>query len=129
MRRPGSRLRRMITQIKFASIAVADQDRALDFYTAKLGFKVLTDQPFGNGMRWIELKIPGAETRVVLFTPPGAQPGGFQNVVFQTDDVQKTFAELKGRGVEFTQEPKTEAWGTSAMFKDSEGNVFLLGTK
>jgi predicted enzyme related to lactoylglutathione lyase len=119
----------MITQIKFASIAVDDQQRALDFYTRKLGFKVLTDQPFGEGMRWIELKIPGADTRVVLFSPPGAKPGGFQNIVFQTDDVQKTFEELKARGVAFTQEPKTEAWGTSATFRDSEGNDFLLATK
>jgi predicted enzyme related to lactoylglutathione lyase len=119
----------MIAQIKFASIAVADQDRALDFYTEKLGFKVLTDQPFGEGMRWIELKIGRAETRLVLFSPQGSQPGGFQNIVFQTDDVQKTYEELKERGVEFTQPPKTEAWGTSAMFRDTEGNVFLLGTK
>lgn len=54
---------------------------------------------------------------------------GFQNIVFQTDDVRKTYEELKAKGVEFTQEPKTEPWGTSAMFKDSEGNVFLVGTK
>lgn len=119
----------MITQIKFASIAVADQNRALDFYTKKLGFKVATDQEFGGGMRWIELKIGSADTKLVLFAPPGTEPGGFQNLVFQTDNVQKTYEELKSRGVEFTQEPKTEAWGTSAMFKDSEGNVFVLGTK
>ena len=119
----------MIQQIKFASIAVADQQRALDFYTQKLGFKVLTDQEFGPGMRWIELKIGNAETKLVLFSPPGKEPGGFQNFVFQTDNVQKTYEELKAKGVEFTQEPKTESWGTSAMFKDSEGNIFLLGTR
>lgn len=119
----------MIQQIKFASIAVADQDRALDFYTKKLGFKVATDQEFGEGMRWIELKIGTAETKLVLFNPEGKQPGGFQNIVFQTDNVQKTYEELKAKGVEFTQEPKTESWGTSALFKDSEGNIFVLGTK
>ncbi|HYR30126.1 MAG TPA: VOC family protein, partial [Thermoanaerobaculia bacterium] len=119
----------MITQIKFASIAVADQNRALDFYTQKLGFKVATDQEFGEGMRWIELKVGGAETRLVLFTPPGKEPGGFQSIVFQTDNVQKTYDELKARGVEFTQEPKSESWGTSAMFQDSEGNLFVLSSK
>lgn len=119
----------MIQQVKFASIAVADQQRALDFYTQKLGFKVATDQEFGEGMRWIELKIGTAETRLVLFSPPGSQPGGFQNIVFQTDNVQKTYDELKARGVEFTEEPKTESWGTSAQFKDSEGNVFVLSSK
>ena len=119
----------MIHQIKFASIAVADHDRALEFYTKKLGFKVATDQEFGPGMRWIELKIGSAETKLVLFSRPDKQPGGFQDIVFQTENVQKTYDELKARGVEFTQEPKTESWGTSAMFKDSEGNIFLVGTK
>ena len=119
----------MINQVKFVSIAVADQDRALEFYTKKLGFKVATDQPFGEGMRWIELKIGGAATKVVLFSPPGQQPGGFSNVVWQTDNVQKTYEELQARGVEFTQEPKTESWGTSATFKDSEGNAFVLSSR
>ena len=119
----------MIQQVKFASINVADYDRALDFYTKKLGFKIATDQQFGENMRWIELKIGTAETKLVLFTPPGKEPGGFSNIVFQTDNVQKTYEELKAKGVEFTQEPKTESWGTSALFQDSEGNIFVLGTK
>jgi predicted enzyme related to lactoylglutathione lyase len=119
----------MITQMKFASIAVADQDRALDFYTSKLGFKVVTDQPFAEGNRWIELKVGRAETKVVLFTFEDRQPGGFLNIVFQSDNVQKTYEELKERGVEFTQEPKTEPWGTSAMFSDSEGNLILISSK
>ncbi|HKR64492.1 MAG TPA: VOC family protein [Thermoanaerobaculia bacterium] len=119
----------MIKQVKFVSISVADQNRALDFYTQKLGFKVLTDQPFGENMRWLELKIGGAETRIVLFNTPGKEPGGFSNVVFQSDNVQKTYEELKAKGVEFTQEPKTEHWGVSAMFKDSEGNIFLVSSK
>ncbi len=119
----------MITQVKFVSITVRDQDRALEFYTKKLGFKVATDQPYGEGMRWIELKIGGAETKVVLFSPPGQEPGGFSPVVWQSDNVQKTYEELKARGVEFTQEPKSESWGTSAMFRDSEGNIMLISSK
>ena len=119
----------MITQIKFASIAVKDQSRALDFYTTKLGFKVLTDQPIGERMRWIELKIGRAESKLVLASPPGVEPGGFSNVVLQSDDVQKTYEELVARGVEVTQEPVTAPWGTSAMFRDSEGNVLLISSK
>jgi predicted enzyme related to lactoylglutathione lyase len=118
----------MITQVKFVSIHVTDQDRALDFYTTKLGFKINTDQPFGEGLRWIELKIGGAETKVVLFPMPGQQPG-FAPVVWATDSVQKTYEELRARGVEFTQEPKSESWGTSAQFRDSEGNTFLLSSR
>ena len=50
---------KMIKAIKFCSIPVADQDRALDCYTSKLGFVVATDQEMGP-QRWIELGIPGA---------------------------------------------------------------------
>ena len=50
----------MIKQIKFVSIPVAEQNRALDFYTEKLGFTIITDQPFDEKQRWIELRIPKA---------------------------------------------------------------------
>src|SRR5271157_4670076 len=45
----------MIKSIKFTSISVRNQDAALDFYTKKLGFIVLTDQPFTDQQRWIEI--------------------------------------------------------------------------
>jgi len=123
----------MIKQVKFVGIPVKDQDRALAFYRDKLGFKVATDQPMGPGpgQRWIELRVGGAETRVVLFTPEGHEErvGSFFNGSFEADNVQKTYEELKAKGVEFTQEPKTEPWGTAALFKDSEGNQFVLSSK
>jgi catechol 2,3-dioxygenase-like lactoylglutathione lyase family enzyme len=62
----------MITHIKFVSIPTRDQDAALAFYTEKLGFRVITDQPFGP-QRWIELRVGSSETRFVLFTPPGQE--------------------------------------------------------
>ena len=57
----------MIRGVKFTSIPVSDQDRALAFYTEKLGFRLLTDQPFSDEQRWIELGISGTDTRIVLF--------------------------------------------------------------
>jgi len=48
----------MIRGIKFASIPVTDQDRALAFYTEKLGFRVATDQPFSDEQRWIGWASP-----------------------------------------------------------------------
>jgi catechol 2,3-dioxygenase-like lactoylglutathione lyase family enzyme len=120
----------MIKGIKFASVPVTDQDRALEFYTKKLGFRVLTDAPFDGTQRWIELGIPRAETRVVLFTAEDHKKmiGSFMNFTFFTDDVEATAAELKARGVEFVQEPTKADWGTMAIFKDPDGNKFLLGT-
>ena len=120
----------MIKAIKFVSIPVTDQDRALEFYTKKLGFRVITDSPFDGTQRWIELGIPRADTKVVLFTATGQDKmiGGFMNIAFMADDVAATAKELKERGVEFVQEPTKEDWGTSAIFKDVDGNVFVLST-
>lgn len=122
----------MIKGIKFINIPVADQQRALAFYTDKLGFTVATNQPMGpDGVRWIELKIPGAETRVSLFTPPGHENriGTFAPLSLWADDVPATYELLRTRGVEFLAPPKKEPWGTSVIFKDSEGNQLHLGSR
>ena len=121
----------MIKAVKFTSIPVRDQDRALAFYTSALGFQVATDQPFDGTQRWIELRIPGAETRLVLFTPTGHEEriGTFSNITFLADDVVGTYRELTGRGVEFVGEPEVAAWGTSALFKDPDGNTFVLSSR
>jgi catechol 2,3-dioxygenase-like lactoylglutathione lyase family enzyme len=120
----------MIRGVKFASIPVADQDRALAFYTEKLGFRVATDQPFNDTQRWIELAIPGADTRLVLFRFGDTfKPGGQMNITFWTDDVEATARELKNKGVELLGEPKRESWGVFAGFKDPDGNTFILSSK
>jgi len=120
----------MIRGVKFASIPVTDQDRALAFYTEKLGFRLLTDQPFDDKQRWLELGIPGAQTGIVLFNFGGSvQPGNFINFTFWSDDVEGTVRELKSKGVEIVGEPKQEDWGTFAVFKDLDGNSFLLSSK
>ncbi len=118
----------MIKHIKFTSVAVKDQQRALEFYSGKLGFQVETDAPYMAGQRWIELRIPGAETRIVLSLATGQADTNTPSLVLVADDVQKTYEELKQKGVEFTQPPKQAPWGLHAMFKDSEGNLVLLGT-
>ena len=100
-----------------------------NFYANKLGFEVVTDQPFGDGARWVQLKPPGAETDVVLFTPPGQEDriGTFTNVVFGSNDVQKTYEELKASGVQFSEPPATQPWGgTQAIFQDPDGNSIVL---
>ena len=86
----------MIKQVKFVSIPVEDQDRALDFYTEKLGFTIITDQPFDEKQRWIELRVPKAETRVVLFTTDEdrGRVGTFMNMSYTCDDLQKTYGEF-----------------------------------
>ena len=121
---------RMITHLKFVGIPTRNQDAAVAFYTDKLGFKVVTDQPMG-AQRWIEMRVGASDTRVVLFTPDGQQDriGTFFNGSFACDNVERTYEELKARGVEFSAPPKKEPWGTYTTFKDLEGNEFVLGSR
>ena len=120
----------MIRGVKFASIPVTDQDRALAFYTEKLGFRLLSDQPFNEKQRWIELGISGTETRVVLFRfEDGILPGTKMNITFWTDDVERTVLELENKGVEFLKKPQKADWGTAAVFKDIDGNTFVLSSR
>jgi predicted enzyme related to lactoylglutathione lyase len=120
----------MVKGIKFVGIPVRDQDVALKFYTEALGLKVATDQPFTPQQRWIELMIPGADTGVALFTPEGHEKriGEFQSISFWCDDVFATAEILKKKGVAFAKEPTVEPWGSVAVFKDPDGNQFVLSS-
>lgn len=121
----------MIKSLKFVTIPTSDQDRALAFWTEKMGFRIVTDQPMGPGTRWIELGIPGAETGVVLFTPEGQEDriGSFFNGSFACDDVEYSHRQLSARGVEFEGPPEKQPWGTFAKFFDPDGNVFVLSSR
>jgi catechol 2,3-dioxygenase-like lactoylglutathione lyase family enzyme len=121
----------MIKMLKFVGIPTSDQDRALDFWTTKMGFRVVTDQPMGESQRWIELGIPGAETSVVLFTPEGHEDriGSFFNGSFACDDVDYSYRQLSERGVVFDGPPEKQPWGNFAKFRDPDGNQFVLSSR
>ncbi len=108
----------MIKKIKFLGIPVRDQDRALSFYTDRLGFKILTDQHFSESQRWIELSIPGAQTGVVLFTPEGHEDriGTFVNTSWEVDSVEETYAELMA----------TRGWSLRGLRRISPGGNLPL---
>src|SRR5262249_55413357 len=100
----------MIKSIKLITIPVLDQNRALDLYPQKLGFTIIPDQPVNGKQRWIELRIPKAETRVTLFTPEGheGRVGSFTGVSYDCDDVERTYRDLSAKGVPFDAPPKKE---------------------
>src|SRR6266567_5807933 len=110
----------MIRKLKFASIPLRDQDRALEFYVSTLGFSLLTDQPMGPGQRWVEVRPPRGETGVALFTPPGQEDriGTFTGISLECDDVHKTYEELSARGGRVRKAPKDRTVGSDG---DHEG--------
>ena len=119
----------MINRVQIVGVYVSDQDRALAFFTETLGFELVADNPFGDGQRWLQVRPPGAETSLALFTPPGMKEriGGFANIVFSAPDIEETCAELARRGVEFSEPPTRQPWGgLMAQFKDPDGNTFVM---
>lgn len=120
----------MITHLKFVGVPTRDQAAALEFWTEKVGFTLATDQPMGE-QRWIELSTPKGDTALVLFTPPGHEDrvGGFFNGSLACDDVEATYRQLSAKGVDFTQAPQKQPWGTFAKFKDPDGNEFVLSSR
>lgn len=120
----------MISKISLSGIWVSDQDQALEFFVNKLGFDLQNDIIVPSGYRWVEVVPHGAETGVALAKPyPGQEEsvGGFSNIIFSTDDIERTFHDLKSKGVEFREEPTKQEWGMyQAIFMDPDGNEFLL---
>jgi predicted enzyme related to lactoylglutathione lyase len=122
---------RMISHVKFISIPTHDQARAVTFWVERAGFRVLTDQPFNDKQRWIELRVGSSDTRVVLFDfdEQGLKPGMMFNGAFACDNVEQTYQELVAKGVEFVTPPTKQHWGMFAVFKDLDDNQFLVSTK
>jgi predicted enzyme related to lactoylglutathione lyase len=120
----------------------ANQDEALKFYRDALGLEVRTDATMDNGFRWLTIgpkTQPGFE--IVLMEPKEGpmwnaetaaqvrdlvKRGAFGVGVFDTDDCQATYEELKAKGVVFLQPPTERFYGVEAIVKDNSGNWFSL---
>jgi catechol 2,3-dioxygenase-like lactoylglutathione lyase family enzyme len=122
-----------ISRVRSAQIYCGDQDRAKRFWTDTLGCELIQDEPMGpdaSAKRWIEVRPPGDDTILVLYTPDGQEDriGTFSSLIFHCADIVATHAALVAKGVEFEAEPKKESWGSWwAEFKDPDGNRYGLG--
>ena len=118
-----------ISEVGVVMVPVTDQDRALEFYTEKLGFEKRSDTPFGNGDRWIEVAPAGAATRISLVAPGDRGPvGGDARIAFATADVQAAHSELTSRGVDVDAEIMRMGDPVPPMFwfRDPDGNSLLI---
>ena len=117
----------MIGRVQVVSVPVTDQAAARDFYEDVLGFRLVRDNPFGDGMRWIELAPPGGGPSITLVTWfDAAPPGSLQGIVLSSDDIDGDHDRLAARGVEFAGPVREEAWGRFATFRDPDGNGWVL---
>jgi catechol 2,3-dioxygenase-like lactoylglutathione lyase family enzyme len=118
----------MLHRLGYPTLFVRDQDKALDFYVNKLGFEKRAENR-AYGVRFILIGLPGQDVGISLWkgtpSPPTdvAMGGNHGSWAFTTDNVEKTFEELKARGVRFEQEkPVVASFGTYATFADPDGN-------
>ena len=133
----------MKINVDSAQLWVNDQDEALAFYTEKLGMEVRSDVtlPEMGGFRWLVVGPPSSDIGINLMAIPGEPvmddstaeqvrelvSKGFAGTVFlTTDDCRASYEELKGKGVEFTEEPEERPYGIDAGFRDPFGNSFRL---
>ncbi len=123
-------------QIKFVSVLVEDQTKALKFYTETLGFTKHSDIPMGE-YRWLTVVSPdGAVGAEVVLEPTAFPPAktyqkalydaGIPVTAFTTTDIQGEYSKLSKRGVRFRGEPKVMGPITTALFEDTCGNLINL---
>ncbi|HEX2434065.1 MAG TPA: VOC family protein [Gaiellaceae bacterium] len=137
----------MLKQLTNVQVWVDDQDEALAFYTEKLGLELREDVtvPEMGNFRWLSVGVPGQEdVAIVLMAVPGPPvfeeetreqiksllaKGASGGLFFETDDVQRTYDELRSRGVEFQQEPTEQPYGIDAGFRDPSGNSMRMAQR
>ena len=132
----------MIKRMSHASIFVANQEEALNFYRDKLGFEVHTDAMIGEDFRFLTLNAKEQPDFEIILMEPRAgmlmdqdtatqlraiiDKGVLGAGAFHTDDCRATYEELKSKGVVFVSEPAERPYGIEAVFKDNSGNWFSL---
>jgi catechol 2,3-dioxygenase-like lactoylglutathione lyase family enzyme len=117
-----------IAKVGRVMIPVADQDRAIDFYTEKLGFHKIADTPFGNGDRWVEVSLGDDSTALALVPPRPGEPVGIETrIALDTDDADALHAELRERGVDVDEEVMKMGDPVPPMFffRDPDGNKLM----
>lgn len=129
----------MIKTIGGTIVYVSNQSRAVEFYTQKLGFEVKSNMQFGDNIKWIEVAPKESNSTLSLVEPnrellktdeeinrAKMKIGTDTDVWFYANDIESTYKELKGKGVNLTKPEKQDWGGTMSILKDQDGNLFGL---
>ena len=121
--------------IAHIALVVADYDEAIKFYTEKLDFVLVEDTPQSETKRWVLVAPKNSDGCQLLLAKGigdeqisrvGNQTGGRVFLFLQTDDFWRDYENYKSKDVKFVREPKTEDYGTVAVFADLYGNLWDL---
>ena len=129
----------MSQSLAAVSILVRDYDEAIAYYTSVLGFRLVEDTPLAPGKRWVLVAPPGPDAAAggaclllarakndAELAAVGRQAGGRVFLFLHTDDFARDHAAILRLGVEFLEEPRSENYGTVAVFRDLYGNKWDL---
>ncbi len=125
-------------KIKLSSVSIDDYDKALKFYTEKMGFRLKRDVPLGDGARWITVVSPEEPNGTELLLEPNASypamkalkealmKDGIPFTAFEVNDIQGEYERMRKLGVEFTMEPTNMGMTTVAILNDTCGNLIQI---
>ena len=122
-------------RVATVTVVVSDYDEAVAWYVEKLGFTLAEDVDLGGGKRWVVVAPAGGQGARLLLAEAsdaeqasriGNQSGGRVFLFLETDDFGRDHVAMLARGVEFREAPRTEAYGTVAVFADLYGNLWDL---
>src|SRR5689334_7273478 len=117
----------MKQKLAHIAIVVRDYDEAINFYTEKLGFRLVEDSVLSDTKRWVLVAPPGPDGCKLLLAKAaspqqesriGNQTGGRVFLFLHTDDFQRDYQNLLYHNITIVREPSVEAYGTVAVFQD-----------
>jgi catechol 2,3-dioxygenase-like lactoylglutathione lyase family enzyme len=121
--------------IAHLALVVKDYDEAINFYSQKLGFRVLEDTVLSESKRWVIIAPSGTGDCSILLAKAngpeqlkavGNQTGGRVFLFLYTDDFYRDYHAMQEKGIHFVRLPVKEAYGTVAVFEDLYGNLWDL---
>lgn len=117
------------------AIIVNDYDEAIEYYTKKLNFELKANIENDDGHKWVQLAPANATGCHLIFNQAateqdraviGKQAGSQVLAILETDDFWRDYETMKNSGVEFTESPREEEYGTVVIFKDLYDNKWDL---
>jgi predicted enzyme related to lactoylglutathione lyase len=128
----------MFTTIAHIQLLVNNYDEAIKFYTEKLGFVLVDDQPMpmmGENMRWVVI-APQKDTQTMIsvalatkeptLSLVGKQGGGYPFLTLFTADIDTVFKSCTDNGVKIVKEISETPWGRDMVIEDLYGNQIYI---
>ena len=119
-----------VTKVGIVVIPVTDQERAIDFYTSKLGLEKRADIPMGDQFRWVEVGPAGTETTLAIVPPPPGKPAGDTEtgIILNVPDIESYHAELRAKGVDVDAEISRMGDPVPPLFwfRDPDNNTLMV---